>query len=110
MCLAVRGLDIGSTDGGPYRNIHRTVSVRVSKTGNAPVRQVRVYAMRIDPEEGNLAEPILLLGPAEDLNPGDFRLQQVATYNDPGDTPQSTPWARSMCRSGRVTSMMGASE
>ena len=70
---------------GTYQNVYRTVSVKVSNVGGGSVGQVRVYAMAIDPNEGNLVEPIPLLGPAEDLNPGDFRFRQVATYNEPGD-------------------------
>ena len=70
---------------GVYRNICRTLSVKVSNVGGAPVRQVRVYAMSIDPNEGNVAEPMPLFGPPEELNPGDFRFRQVATYNEPGN-------------------------
>ncbi len=70
---------------GLYRNVRRTLSVKVSNVGGGPVRQVRVYALAVDPNEGNLAEPIPLLGPEENLNPGDFRFKQLATYNEPGD-------------------------
>ena len=69
---------------GTSHNVIRTLSVKVANIGGAPVRQVRVYALGVDPNEGNLAEPIPLLGLAEDLNPGDFRFRKVSTYNEPG--------------------------
>ncbi len=69
---------------GTY-GVRRTLSVRLSNVGGASIRGVRVYAMSINPNDGNLADPIPLHGPAEDLNPGDFRFRPIATYNEAGE-------------------------
>ena len=78
--------------GGFYETVSRTVSVAVVNSGGSSVSGCKLWAVSVEPNEGNLAPDLQMHSmPSITLNPGDPTYVKIATFIEPkpgfpGDT------------------------
>lgn len=70
---------------GLYKNLRRTLSVRIRNVGGTTVCDCKLYVVAIEPNEGGLAGDIRMLSFAQvNLNPEDSVYVPLVTYGEPG--------------------------